>query len=264
MADEPPPAKRANMYVSNYLGSANRTLLTQSGWMSRAPSTSSLALRSDRSVSHCTTISLFPDPSSSEPRDLRRGTKTTIPKKPTNLEDDDPEVFANYVRGIYLNLIDVLPQDRENSDLGSLIRLYVLADKLCDLKSANMVVDRLVCYSDETKSIPGAEEIELAYNSTASGSPLKAVFCDYFIHESGSGFFNDQDVSKIPREFYHDIAVRYLNIKSKKNKDPSVNIEAAFFEKVSAKPRCIYHQHDSKVPLCTPSRSAVVEKVPIT
>jgi hypothetical protein len=40
----------------------------------------------------------------------------------------------------------------ENSDFGSLIRLYVLADKLCDLKSANMVVDRLalfphICYS---------------------------------------------------------------------------------------------------------------------
>jgi len=170
------------------------------------------------------------------------------------------------MRCIYLGNVDFLPVDIQlnKSEFSSLIRLYVLADKLCDLRTANMVIDRFVSYSDKAETIPGPGDVELSYNSTASGSPLRKVLCDYFLHEIRDDDLNTMaKTNELPRDFLQDVVVGYLEIKHTNVGKPKA-VGAPFRLTISKMARCRYHQHCSKsVPECTPSQPALVKVVSI-
>jgi hypothetical protein len=192
----------------------------------------------------------------------------TDPLKPSTLDnkDDDPAGFSHYARCVYLNNVDFLPHAEESTKphFTSLLRLYILADRLGDLKTANMVIDRLVSYSDEVKRIPGSDDIRLSYNFTASGSPLRAVLRDQFIHEVSANYFQEHKAANSHREFLQDIVVGYLDIKETTNVDKSMSVGDAFRVKVSSMDDgCFYHQHNQTVPRCSPSQSPPVEVVHI-
>jgi hypothetical protein len=188
------------------------------------------------------------------------------PLKPTTLDDadDDPEVFANYMRSFYLGNASFLP-DSEKAGFQPLIKAYVLADKLGDLMTANMVIDRIITYSDEVFRLPSIDEVHLAYSSTASGSPLRALFCDHFIHEAGAQYLIDKKLSEIDRDFFQDIAVRYLSIKRTKG-IAKMSVGDAFGKSISTNDTChLFHQHNKNHPRtpCMPSPSTSVEVVDI-
>ena len=65
-----------------------------------------------------------------------------------------------------------------NAAFEALIRLYMLADKLQDLLTANMIMDELICFSSKTNEVPKHGSISLAYSSTASSSPLRTLLRD--------------------------------------------------------------------------------------
>jgi hypothetical protein len=146
----------------------------------------------------------------------------------------------------YAAFINFLPHG-EHTTIGAfdaLVRLYVLADKLCDLMTSNMVIDRMVRYSDDVNRIPSSSAITLAYDSTASGSPLRALMCDYFIHEGHARYFEIDKATNYPRDFFQDIAARYLERKFT-NESNTATVKDAFRVNVSSRGRCHYHQHDS-------------------
>lgn len=64
-----------------------------------------------------------------------------------------------------------------SSDAGyeALIRLYLLADKLQDLATANMVMDELIRFVSETDEVPKHLAVSLAYGSTTNTSILRAL-----------------------------------------------------------------------------------------
>jgi hypothetical protein len=186
------------------------------------------------------------------------------PLRPTTLDDadDDPEVFANYMRSVYLGNANFLP-DSEKAGFQPLIKAYVLADKLGDLMTANMVIDRIISYSDEVFRLPSIDEVQLAYSSTASGSPLRALLCDHFIHEAGAKCLDDKKLSEIDRDFFQDIAVRYLSIKRTRG-IVKMSVGDAIGKSISTVDACLlYHQHGKSHPLCTPSQSTPVGVVDI-
>jgi hypothetical protein len=73
----------------------------------------------------------------------------------------------------------------DNAETRLLIKLYVLADKLIDLDTANLVMDELIAHVDACKIPPDIDYINIVYQCTPTGSPLRALFCDLYIHEAG-------------------------------------------------------------------------------
>jgi len=199
-------------------------------------------------------------------RAARSATWNKDSQKPTTLDDDDddPEVFAIYMRCVYLGNVNFLPDPKE-IDFIPLIKAYVIADKLGDLMTANMIIDRIISYSDEVNMLAGVDQVELLYNFTASGSPLRALVCDHFIHEADSQYLLKGDLSEIDREFFQDIALRYLSIKrADGNTKLKVSVGTAFGQKVSTVDACpLYHQHNKNHPrhLCTPSQTTPAQVV---
>jgi len=65
-----------------------------------------------------------------------------------------------------------------------LARLYVVADKLLDLLSANKVMDRLLHFNSDTKFLLPRDTITWIYEHTPSNSPLRRMVRDIYIYET--------------------------------------------------------------------------------
>ena len=75
----------------------------------------------------------------------------------------------------------------------------MLADKLQDLLTANMIMDELICFSSKTNEVPKHGSISLAYSSTASSSPLRTLLRDYWVYavpQDGPSLIKENDYSK--------------------------------------------------------------------
>lgn len=125
----------------------------------------------------------------------------------------------------------------------ALIKLYLLADKLQDLITANMIVDELIQFVTHTREIPKHMATSLAYESTARGSPLRMLLRGYWVYRppiSGIEYIETHD---FPKDFLQDVATELLRFKW--NMDKS---------KGSVRDECPdnyrYHQHDREHPKC--------------
>lgn len=62
----------------------------------------------------------------------------------------------------------------------TLVKLYLLADKLRDTMTANKTIDELVRFSEEVGRNPSAAAITLTYTSTVHGNPLRRLLRDCY------------------------------------------------------------------------------------
>lgn len=129
------------------------------------------------------------------------------------------------------------------SDAGyeALIGLYLLADKLQDLATTNMIMDELIHFSFETSQNPKHRAVSLAYGSTPNTSPLRRLMRNYWVHrvpKNGSELIADNDY---PKEFLRDNAAEMMrdHENNAEGEDPDTCSET-----------CRYHQHDESVPRC--------------
>jgi hypothetical protein len=131
------------------------------------------------------------------------------------------------------------------SDAGSkaLIKLYLLADKLQDLTTANMVMDELMDFVAKAAQIPRYTPTSLAYNSTAGSNPLRALLRDYWIYQMPNDGADLLKANNFPKDFLRDVAAEFMLLRlgkattqdRKRDKCPE---------------KCLYHQHDDEHPLC--------------
>lgn len=90
----------------------------------------------------------------------RSGAWTQDPRKPTNLEDEEPEVFENYIRLVYFDDIRAYTKGEDlsmSTDAGhfkALIKVFLLVDRLIDFTAANQIIDRIIVYSKEANRFP--------------------------------------------------------------------------------------------------------------
>lgn len=102
--------------------------------------------------------------------------------KPAVLADDDPAVFVDYARCVYFNKTLERPAYYGNEESGGhlvrQVKLWLLADKLDDPMTANLVTDNIVGYSLETSLAPNPKAVNFAYNSTDYDSPLRKALRD--------------------------------------------------------------------------------------
>lgn len=95
-----------------------------------------------------------------------------------------------------------------------LIRLYLLAERMADLKTANIAIGEIICASDHLGYITMQGPISLAYASTAKDHPLCTLLRDYWIYESNANDAECLRAAGFPSECVLDIAIELLTITS--------------------------------------------------
>lgn len=145
-----------------------------------------------------------------------------------------------------------------DSHYDTLIALYLLADKLQDLATANMVIDKIQEFCKAVHVLPGKAPICAAYKSTVHGSPLRKLLRDLWFYDTGVFHPKQVEESGLPNEFLHDTFKEYIRIKFESDdvkhfRDISSN-DWLLEEPESDVPSvCRYHHHDDQHPFCSTS-----------
>lgn len=94
------------------------------------------------------------------------------------LMEDDRQIFEGYLRCMYMS--DPPHADNCNGMTAQLAGPYVLADKLGDLRTINLLVDTLVTKTSGKGEMPGRHSIGKTRKRLPTNSPLRRLFVDYY------------------------------------------------------------------------------------
>lgn len=192
------------------------------------------------------------------------------PQVPTDLSDYDPDDFQDYLQLVYTR--EMLAPDVEvsqwcedgchtetftpglvtkvQSHYSDLVNLYILADKLQDLKSANLIMDRILQFDDDVPKMPRVDLIRRIWTKTPSTSPLRAMVRDLIIYEAQADYFDNAKITDLPKELLLDIAEEHLSIKWEEVGARDGRVSEVYHKRISDFSKCHYHQHDDKHPVC--------------
>nr|OQO21010.1 hypothetical protein B0A51_12874 [Rachicladosporium sp. CCFEE 5018] len=157
----------------------------------------------------------------------------------TDLTDEKPMVFEAYLHCVYRD--EVNANYKSNGTHQPLFELYVLADKLGDAKTANVIIDEIVARSDDI-DISTANEARYVYTHSIAGRPLRKLLIDLLVHEwngeAGRSFH-------FPKALLLDVMREFARIKIK-CADEAVG--TAFTVTLQEQNDGKYHQHDDEYP----------------
>lgn len=125
--------------------------------------------------------------------------------------------------------------------------LYLLADRLRDVETANLVMDALICFSDKGRETFETDTIRRVYDSTAHGNPLRKYMRDECVYETKSRAYMDFQVAGYHPELARDAMVEFLRAKDFNGKGEA---EDVYDEHGRLADKCRYHQHDETHPRC--------------
>lgn len=159
------------------------------------------------------------------------------------------ESYSTTTRQMYRRYVENGRPDlaADNVDrLFPLLRLYVLADQLCDFTTANLIMNDIVRASDEFKHTPSKEEILFVWSMIDScDHPLRMLFVDYQIHEADDENLLFEDPDDNLSEYLKDVAWGYADLAQRRGKLGKVGrADDIFMVECSSRPYCYYHQHD--------------------
>lgn len=127
--------------------------------------------------------------------------------------------------------------------------LYLLADRLQDLKTANLVIDGTINFIYETGVNPSNSEVALAYESTVHGNPIRKMMRDKFVYESRSDCYMEAFAKEWNSDFTRDVMVEFMRFK---DCGYQAAIDVIWDTKGELVDACRYHQHNEKHPRCVP------------
>lgn len=139
-----------------------------------------------------------------------------------------------------------------NEHFRVLIELYLLADRLQDIQTANAVVDAIVRFGGEEMENPNSPIVALIYESTVHGNPLRKWARDMQAYETSSKRHLLLHVGDYPAEFMRDVAVELMRIRDMEDCDVKF-LQAGGSNEMADK--CRYHLHDKEHPRCVPAPS---------
>jgi hypothetical protein len=190
------------------------------------------------------------------------------PHIPTDLSDHDPQEFSDYLHLVYTGEI-ISPDakvsqwcdagrsddafedvcDQLHSHYEALAKMYILADKLEDLTSSNMIMDGIIEFSDRVTRVPEPKLIRYIYDHTPPNSPLRTMIRDKIIHEVQADHFENLTEADYPQQLLFDIAKEFLKLKSDRV-DGGELVSDVYEKYLSERNTCHYHQHNDKHPKC--------------
>lgn len=151
-------------------------------------------------------------------------------------------MFSAYVAGVYTNRFpERLLYVGGTCCLELPIDVYILADRVQDLKTANMAIDYIMETSDPESYCPTGTHVATVYGKTPQGNPLRKLMIDYMVHEAPAS----TDLDEAPHEFLLDVfreASRVHDNACDSNSTDELRKQA------TERPRCHYHQHDNNYP----------------
>lgn len=171
-----------------------------------------------------------------------------------DLPGHDPKTFDSYMQCVYFGTVTApdLPEYAGTNSITGLIALYLLADKLEDLTTANLTIDEIIKLSEESKIIPSRRAIALAYKSTVAGSPLRKLCRDYCVHEASYEYTEDLRKVELPREFLHDVLLEFKKIALRSGpRGQCKSPDDVFWNRCVDREKCYYHQHNKGHPKCS-------------
>lgn len=86
----------------------------------------------------------------------------------------------------------------------------MLADKLQDLVTTNLIMGELIRLAAGTSEIPRHVHVNHAYSSTTSTSPLRTLVRDYWVYhypKDGPSLIKDNDY---PKDFLQDVTAEMI------------------------------------------------------
>ncbi|KAK4493950.1 hypothetical protein PRZ48_015136 [Zasmidium cellare] len=121
------------------------------------------------------------------------------------IEEERPWLVRPYLHLICTDQI-VLSSDEEALNARSkcelTIALYMLAQKLGDAVSANLIIDHLSTLLDSGLPV---ELIPLVYDRQEAGSPLRRLFVNYVAETMSAGRFTSKPANRWHQEFLYDV-----------------------------------------------------------
>ncbi|KAK6433838.1 hypothetical protein LTR95_009989, partial [Oleoguttula sp. CCFEE 5521] len=194
-------------------------------------------------------------------------TWTQDPGKPVDLSDHSAETFNDYINCVYLTRVPMPdftpPEDASDdddgptwmptepfvctrTDFGSLIRIYVLADKLGDLATANIVMDAIVEYASAAMANFDDQDIRSIYEATAGVSnPLRKLCVYQYVLERKIAI----NPAFAPVQLLSEVYFENLGILNGAGDEERV--KEIFETPATTRDRCYFHQHDSEHAECT-------------
>lgn len=217
--------------------------------------------------------------------------------KPTDLGDEDPEIFSMYLNCVYFGieatrtefdrvedhrgghkqkyrvhpdafdypagLHKVADDEQDASEYEdskhfeqrteTLIKTHLLADKLQDPQTANLIIDELVHSSKAAGLHISTRLTRLVYASTVHPNPLRKLLRDTLVHETYSREYMLVHDSIYPMELARDVAVDFLRLKDANETEILQSVYGPSVKDAKrAEDKCRYHQHDEEHPRCVP------------
>lgn len=162
------------------------------------------------------------------------------------MADERPELFSAYLHCLYFGVESLkkrmTPEDDAIStgDAKFLTDLYILADKLLDPVTANLVIDELVTLLDNDfdDELSSAVTIHV-YASTADGSPLRRLWRDHHIHEATFTWPLNAREQGLPYALLQDVLIETFRLESE---NPKGIVEDVFRNSPADRERNHYHQ----------------------
>ncbi|KAK0258045.1 hypothetical protein LTR91_005770 [Friedmanniomyces endolithicus] len=178
--------------------------------------------------------------------------------QPITLADDEPTLFDAYLASLYAGNIKPrwdLVED-QGVEVRRLYKLYTLTDKLGDLTSANMVIDRIQRYM--WRGSPNLEDAIPAWLSTPTESPLRRLIADTFALKTLPRPLTEQlKEVEVPQDLAVLIAFRLAcrvdileEPRASKAKYADRADRALVASEKKDSDKCLYHQHAGLHPKC--------------
>ncbi|KAF2766626.1 hypothetical protein EJ03DRAFT_353766 [Teratosphaeria nubilosa] len=146
------------------------------------------------------------------------------------------------------------PQRRSQEVFLLLTKAYVLADKLNDLTSADIIIDKIIQEVEFRDCVVASDSIEYAFKNQAQTSPLRRLFVDLYVHEADERSFCNA-LPRVPAELVLAVA-REFNRLACVQENSQKRVSEVFNQRTCYMERCHYHQHDHEHKRCGYAQSA--------
>jgi hypothetical protein len=135
-----------------------------------------------------------------------------------NLPEEEPAVFHDYVHFLYTRTLCVKPgiklgNDNRTDEKTSLMKLYVLAERLHDIDMKNVVTKAMYNSLWELtnlrkKIFPDVECLRIVYEGTPIGSPMRRMLVDFCTYHAAAGLFKSD--GDYPHELLQELTINLL------------------------------------------------------
>jgi hypothetical protein len=185
-----------------------------------------------------------------------------------DLPKEDRFLFDIYLQVVYQNEV-ILPLSVDEArdphwSVRAMIRTYMLAERLEDMTSCNIIVDGLVEFCSRHELALNGEDWKLIFEGEYKGSVLRKLAVDFCVIATQSDFLKTQ-MRQMPLEMAIGCVGRFADLRHEMlmqvDRDETPYIITALIDLDLCER---YHQHDKSCPPCSKPTRESKSKAPIS